>query len=210
MDILNQISENLQEGSYKEVADLCQQAIDQGVDPAEILNRGLMAGMDEVGRQFKENEIFVPQVLIAARAMNAGAAVLKPHLTEEAAAKKGKICMGTVKGDLHDVGKNLVIMMLEGKGFEVVDLGVDVGADKFVQTAIDEGCDIIGCSSLLTTTMPVMEEVVKLAETAGIRNRIKIMVGGAPVTPEFAESIHADAFTADAASAADMAVELLA
>ena len=147
---------------------------------------------------------------MSARAMKAGSEVLKPYLAGEDTTGKGKVVIGTVQGDLHDIGKNLVIMMFEGKGFEVIDLGVDVSPEKFIQTAIDENCDIIGLSALLTTTMPVMGEVVKAAEEAGIRDRVKIMVGGAPVTQEFADSIGADAYTEDAPSAAEKALELLA
>ena len=207
--ILEQISEELQEGNRDEVVTLVKQALDQGFSAGEILNEGLLKGMDVVGEQFRDNEIFVPQVLMSARAMSAGAESLKPHLTGKVAEKKGKICMGTVKGDLHDVGKNIVIMLFEGKGFDVVDLGVDVPAEKFVETAIKENCDIIGCSSLLTTTMPIMGEVVEAAEKAGIRGKVKIMVGGAPVTLDFAQSIRADAYTPDAASAADTALRLI-
>ena len=174
-----------------------------------VLTQGLLAGMDVVGAKFKANEIFVPQVLVSARAMKAGSEVLKPYLSEEGATGRGKIVMGTVQGDLHDIGKNLVIMMFEGKGFEVVDLGVDVAPEKFVQAAIDENADIIGMSALLTTTMPMMGEVVKAAEEAGIRDKVKIMVGGAPVTQEFADSIGADAYTEDAPSAAEKAVEFV-
>ena len=206
-EVLSQISEMLQKGKRKDVTRLCQQAIDEGLDANDILTKGLLAGMDVVGARFKANEIFVPQVLVSARAMKAGSEVLKPYLSEEGAAGKGKIVMGTVQGDLHDIGKNLVIMMFEGKGFEVVDLGVDVSPEKFVQTAIDENADIIGMSALLTTTMPMMAEVVKAAEEAGIRDRVKIMVGGAPVTDAFCQQIGADAYTSDAASAADKAVE---
>ena len=175
----------------------------------EILNNGLLAGMDIVGAKFKANEIFVPQVLVAARAMNAGAELLKPHLQDGEASNAGKICMGTVKGDLHDIGKNLVIMMFEGKGFEVIDLGVDVAPETFIQTAIDENCQIIACSALLTTTMPIMADVVKAAEEAGIRDKVKIMIGGAPVTQDFCDQIGADAFTQDATSAAEKALELV-
>lgn len=209
MGLLEDISEQLQKGKKKQVVALCEQALQEGISAGEILSKGLLAGMDIIGAKFKANEIFVPQVLVSARAMNAGAATLKPHLAEGDASKAGKICIGTVKGDLHDIGKNLVIMLFEGKGFEVIDLGVDVEPEKFVQTAIDEGCDIIGCSALLTTTMPVMEDVIKAAEEAGIRDKVKIMVGGAPVTEEFAKSIGADAYTEDATSAAEKALELL-
>jgi corrinoid protein of di/trimethylamine methyltransferase len=209
-EVLEQIATMLQKGKRKDVAKLCQQAIDEGIEANEVLTKGLLAGMDVVGAKFKANEIFVPQVLVSARAMKAGSEVLKPYLAGEDTTGKGKVVIGTVQGDLHDIGKNLVIMMFEGKGFEVIDLGVDVSPEKFIQTAIDENCDIIGLSALLTTTMPVMGEVVKAAEEAGIRDRVKIMVGGAPVTQEFADSIGADAYTEDAPSAAEKALELLA
>ena len=209
MSILNEISELLQAGKRKQVAELCTQAIEQGIPAAEILNDGLMPGMDVIGEKFKEGEVFVPQVLIAARAMKAGTEVLKPYLNDGESTAKGKLCIGTVKGDLHDVGKNLVAMMMEGKGFEVIDLGVDVPPEVFVQTARDEHCDIVCCSALLTTTMPVMADIVKAFEEAGIRQDVKIMVGGAPVTDEFAAKIGADAYTPDAASAADKAIELV-
>ena len=209
MAILDDISEQLQKGKKKKVVELCQQALDEGMGAGEILNNGLLAGMDIVGAKFKANEIFVPQVLVAARAMNAGADLLKPHLQAGEATNAGKICMGTVKGDLHDIGKNLVIMMFEGKGFEVIDLGVDVAPETFIQTAIDEDCQIIACSALLTTTMPIMADVVKAAEEAGIRDKVKIMIGGAPVTQDFCDQIGADAFTQDATSAAEKALELV-
>lgn len=209
MNILNDISINLQNGKKKDVLALCQQAIDEGLPAEQILNQGLLAGMDVIGVQFKNNEIFVPQVLVAARSMSAGAEFLKPYLADAAVEKKGKVCIGTVEGDLHDIGKNLVVMMFEGKGFEVIDLGVDVSPEKFVQTAVEQQCDIIGCSSLLTTTMPQMGNVIKAAEEAGVRDRVKIMIGGAPVTEEFAESIGADAYTPDATSAAEKALQLL-
>lgn len=209
MAILDDISEQLQKGKKKKVVELCQQALDEGMTAGEILNNGLLAGMDIVGAKFKANEIFVPQVLVAARAMNAGAELLKPHLQAGEATNAGKVCMGTVKGDLHDIGKNLVIMMFEGKGFEVIDLGVDVAPETFIQTAIDENCDIIACSALLTTTMPIMADVVKGAEEAGIRDKVKIMIGGAPVTQDFCDQIGADAFTQDATSAAEKALELV-
>lgn len=209
MAILDEISVKLQTGRRKDVAALCQQALDEGISAADILAGGLLAGMDVVGARFKANEIFVPQVLVAARAMNAGVEVLKPHLAEGGAAPKGKIVLGTVEGDLHDVGKNLVKLMFEGKGFEVIDLGVDVPAARFVDTAIAEGCSIIACSALLTTTMLRIADVVKTAEARGIRDKVKIMVGGAPVTQEFCDSIGADAYTDDATSAAEKALELV-
>ena len=209
MAILEDISAQLQAGKRKQVAELVGQAIEQGIPASEILNDGLMPGMDVIGEKFKNNEIFVPQVLIAARAMKAGTEVLKPYLNDGSVTSKGKLCIGTVKGDLHDVGKNLVAMMMEGKGFDVIDLGVDVSPETFVETAIKENCDIVCCSALLTTTMPVMKDIVKAFEDAGIRDQVKIMVGGAPVTDEYCAEIGADAYTPDAASAADKAIEFL-
>ena len=207
MSVLNEISENLQKGKAKIVKELVQQAIDDGISAQEILEQGLLSGMNVIGEKFKKNEVFVPEVLVAARAMNQGAALLKPFLSESGVESVGKVCIGTVKGDLHDIGKNLVKMMMEGKGLEVIDLGTDVAPETYVKTAIEQNCQIICCSALLTTTMPVMGEVVKEAEKAGIRDKVKIMVGGAPVTETFCEQIGADKYTTDAASAADAAVE---
>ena len=206
MSILSEISENLQRGKAKIVKELVQQAIDEGVPARDILEQGLLAGMDVVGDKFKKNEVFVPEVLVAARAMNMGTTLLKPLLAESGVEAAGKVCIGTVKGDLHDIGKNLVKMMMEGNGLEVVDLGTDVAPETYVQTAVEQGCQIICCSALLTTTMPVMGEVVKEAEKAGIRDKVKIMIGGAPVTEAFCLQIGADKYTTDAASAADAAV----
>ena len=206
MSVLNEISENLQKGKAKIVKELVQQAIDEGIPAQEILEQGLLSGMNVIGEKFKKNEVFVPEVLVAARAMNQGAALLKPFLSESGVESVGKVCIGTVKGDLHDIGKNLVKMMMEGKGLEVIDLGTDVAPETYVKTAIEQNCQIICCSALLTTTMPVMGEVVKEAEKAGIRDKVKIMVGGAPVTETFCEQIGADKYTTDAASAADAAV----
>ena len=208
MDILVEISENLQKGKAKVVKELVGQAVEQGIPAKEVLEKGLLAGMDVVGEKFKNNEVFVPEVLVAARAMNMGASVLKPLLADGEQTSAGKVCIGTVKGDLHDIGKNLVKMMMEGKGLEVVDLGTDVSPETYVETAVNQNCQIICCSALLTTTMPVMGEVVKAAEKAGIRDKVKIMIGGAPVTEAFCEQIGADKYTPDAASAADAAVEL--
>ena len=198
----------MQKGKAKIVKELVQQAIDEGVDPAQILNEGLLAGMNVIGEKFKNNEVYVPEVLVAARAMNMGTQILKPHLAAAGVVASGKVCIGTVQGDLHDIGKNLVKMMMEGKGLEVVDLGTDVAPETFVQTAIEQNCQVICCSALLTTTMGVMADVVKAVEAAGIRDKVKIMVGGAPVTDEFCKQIGADCYTSDAASAADAAVEL--
>ena len=208
MVILSDISENLQKGKAKIVKELVQQAIDEGSNPEQILNEGLLAGMNVIGEKFKNNEIYVPEVLVAARAMNMGVQVLKPHLAAQGVTATGKVCIGTVQGDLHDIGKNLVKMMMEGKGLEVVDLGTDVAPETFVKTAKEQGCQVICLSALLTTTMGVMEEVVKEAEKQGIRDKVKIMIGGAPVTDEYCRTIGADCYTLDAASAADAAVLL--
>ena len=207
MNILEEISANLQKGKAKAVKELVQQAIEEKIPAKQILEEGLLSGMDVIGEKFKNNEVFVPEVLVAARAMNMGAALLKPLLADGENTSVGKVCLGTVKGDLHDIGKNLVKMMMEGKGLEVIDLGTDVAPETYVKTAIEQHCQIICCSALLTTTMPVMGEVVKEAEKAGIRDKVKIMVGGAPVTEAFCEQIGADKYTSDAASAADAAVE---
>ncbi|MBO5219522.1 MAG: corrinoid protein [Clostridia bacterium] len=210
MAILTEICENLQKGKAKIVKSLTEQALSEGIAAEVILNDGLLAGMNVIGEKFKNNEVYVPEVLVAARAMNMGVEVLKPHLAAEGVQAKGKVCIGTVQGDLHDIGTNLVRMMMEGKGLEVVDLGTDVSPETFVETAINEGCQIICCSALLTTTMDAMERVVKLAEEKGIRDKVKIMIGGAPVTEAYREKIGADVYTSDAASAADAAVKLCA
>lgn len=209
MSILVEISENLQRGKAKVVKELVQQAIDQGIPARQILEEGLLSGMNVVGEKFKANEVFVPEVLVAARAMNMGTTLLKPLLAESGVKATGKVCIGTVKGDLHDIGKNLVKMMMEGKGLEVVDLGVDVPPERYIEAVKNEGCQIICCSALLTTTMGVMGEVVKAAQEAGLRDKVKIMVGGAPVTDNFCQQIGADKYTPDAATAADVAVQLL-
>ena len=207
MSILVEIAENLQKGRAKVVKELVQQALDEGFPSEQILSEGLLAGMSVVSEKFKNNEIYVPEVLVAARAMNMGAQILKPVLAEAGVKAAGKACIGTVKGDLHDIGKNLVKMMLEGKGLEVIDLGTDVPAETFVQVAMEENCQIICCSALLTTTMGEMANVVKAVEAAGIRDKVKIMIGGAPINQEFCDMIGADCYTVDAASAAEKAVE---
>jgi corrinoid protein of di/trimethylamine methyltransferase len=206
MSILNEISANLQKGKSKIVKSLVQQALDEGCKPVDILNEGLLHGMNIVGEQFKRNEVYVPEVLVAARAMNMGMEILKPYLAEEGVQATGRVCIGTVQGDLHDIGKNLVKMMMEGKGLEVIDLGTDVAPETFVQAAKEQNCQVICCSALLTTTMGVMEEIVKAADAAGIRDQVKILVGGAPVTEDYRAKIGADGYAIDAASAADMAV----
>ena len=208
VSILQEICETLQKGRAKQVKELVQKALDEGVAAQEILTDALLPAMNVIGEKFKNNEIFVPEVLMAARAMNMGTEVIKPHLAESGVQAAGKVCIGTVQGDLHDIGKNLVRMMMEGKGLEVIDLGTDVPAEKFVSCAVENDCQVICCSALLTTTMDVMAEVVRAAEAAGIRDRVKIMVGGAPITEEFCRSIGADCYAADAAGAADAAVAL--
>lgn len=206
MAILEDISSFLQQGRSPKVKELVQQALDEKIAAQDILEKGLLDGMNIVGEKFKNNEVFVPEVLVAARAMNAGVAILKPYLVEAGVESKGTAVIGTVKGDLHDIGKNLVKMMLEGKGINVVDLGVDVSAEQFVQAAIDNNADIICCSALLTTTMNEMKNVVTLAVEKGVREKVKIMVGGAPITQGFCDAIGADCYTADAASCADAAL----
>ena len=209
MSILVEISEKLQKGKMKDIKELVPKALEEGIDPKAILEEGLLSGMSIIGEKFKVNEVYVPEVLIAARAMKAGVEILKPYLISADVKPAGKICIGTVKGDLHDIGKNLVKMMMEGKGIEVVDLGVDVTPEQFVDAVKNEGCKIICCSALLTTTMGVMKDVVDLCVAEGIRDDVKIMIGGAPITDAYCQSIGADAYTSDAASAADAALEFL-
>jgi len=207
-DILQQMASSLYNGEEGEVAALVQQALDDGMAPGDILSGGLIAGMDEVGKDFKAGELFVPEVLIAARAMHAGMHILRPLLSESDAMGAGKYVIGTVKGDLHDIGKNLVKMMLEGAGFETIDLGTDAGPADFVNAVREHQPNLLGMSALLTTTMVNMKATIEALEEAGLRDSVKIMVGGAPVTKAFAEEIGADAYAPDAASAVDVAREL--
>ncbi len=209
-DILQKIASNLYSGEDQVVAELVQKALDQGLPPGEILKGGLIAGMDEVGRDFKAGDLFVPEVLIAARAMHAGMAVLRPLLAESDTASVGKFVIGTVKGDLHDIGKNLVKMMLEGAGFETIDLGTDVEPQAFVKAVRQHQPRLVGMSALLTTTMVQMKSTVEALEEAGLRESVKVMIGGAPVTDAFAREIGADAYAPDAASAVDVARNLAA
>lgn len=209
MTIVEEISEYLQKGRGKNVKTLVQQALDEGIDPKEILNDGLLAGMMVVGGKFKREEVFVPDVLVAARAMNMGITVLEPKLIEAGNEPVGKAVIGTVKGDLHDIGKNLVTMMMKGAGFEIYDLGVDVEASAFIDKAEEVGADIICMSALLTTTMPNMKEVIDLMKERGVRDKYTVMIGGAPVTDDFAKEIGADYYTADATSAAEVAKEVV-
>lgn len=208
MSILIEIQEQLQKGKAKLVTAKVEEALADGIAPQELMQT-LLDAMGIIGERFKRDEVFVPDVMIAARAMNRGLAALKPHLLDAGVEPIGRACIGTVKGDLHDIGKNLVKMMLEARGFEVIDLGVDVAPETFIRTAVEQNCVIIGCSALLTTTMCAMEDVVRLADEAGIRDRVKIMVGGAPVDQRFCDKIGADAYTRDAATAADVAAALL-
>ena len=209
-DILQQMATNLYNGEDEVVAELVQKALDQGIEPGEILQGGLIAGMDEVGVDFKAGDLFVPEVLIAARAMHAGMAILRPLLAESDTLSAGKYIIGTAKGDLHDIGKNLVKMMLEGAGFETVDLGTDVGPADFVAAVQEHRPQLVGMSALLTTTMVKMKATIEALEEAGLRDSVKIMIGGAPVTAAFAKEIGADAYAPDAATAVDVARELTA
>lgn len=206
MEILNDISTLLQQGRAPKVKEKVQEALDQGISAKDILEEGLLSGMSVIGEKFKNNEVYVPEVLIAARAMNAGVALLKPYLVDAGVEAKGTVVIGTVKGDLHDIGKNLVKMMMEGKGLNVVDLGVDVSAEQFVSAAKENNADIIACSALLTTTMTEMKNVVDAVKAESLD--VKVMVGGAPVTQNFCDSIGANSYTADAASAADAVLAL--
>jgi 5-methyltetrahydrofolate--homocysteine methyltransferase len=203
MSLLDEIAESLQRGEDERVGALVRQALDEHQAPLEVLNRGLIAGMDVVGEQFRKREIFLPDVLLAARAMYAGLDLLKPLLAREGVPSAGRVVLGSVHGDLHDIGKNLVGIMLKGAGFEVIDLGNDVPAERFVDTAVERGASVIGLSALLTTTMPVMKDVVELVRARGLASRIKVIVGGAPVSEAWAREIGADAQGYDAANAVE-------
>jgi 5-methyltetrahydrofolate--homocysteine methyltransferase len=207
-EILNSIFEGVLEGNRNAVSEGVQQAIDDGVAVEDILNQGLITAMTEVGRRFEEGEYFVPEMLIAARAMGAGMEIIKPLLVGAGVEPIGKVAIGTVKGDLHDIGKNLIGMMMEGAGFEIIDLGVDVTPEQFVEAA-QNGADIVALSALLTTTMPNMEATIKAVKAAGLGDSVKVMVGGAPVTQAYADQIGADGYAADASSAARKATEIL-
>jgi 5-methyltetrahydrofolate--homocysteine methyltransferase len=206
---LNDISKFLQSGRIKKLIEALETALKDGMKANDILQNGLMAGMDIVATKFKNNEVYVPEVLLAAKAMNEGTALLKPYLADEGAEKGGKALIGTVKGDLHDIGKNLVRMMFEGKGFEVVDLGVDVSPEEFLEAQKKEQADIIALSALLTTTMVEMKTTIDAFVNAGIRHEVVFMVGGAPISDSFRESVGADIYTEDAASAAEAAKEVV-
>ena len=203
MDLLNEISEALQKGDDAKVGELTQKAIDEGMEPKDILDNGLIAGMDVIGRRFRNHEIFLPEVLLSARAMYAGMDLLRPLFLQDEVPSSGKVVLGTVQGDLHDIGKNLVGIMLRGAGFEIVDLGKDVPPEVFVDTAEREEADIIGMSTLLTTTAPAMTRVIEILKERGLEGRIKTIVGGAPVSQDLADEIGADAYGYDAANAVE-------
>jgi len=210
MSKLEEISTLLQEGDAQAVIDAVKVAIDEGIDPQIILSDGLMAGMDIIGEKFKKDELYIPEVLISARAMNRGVEVLKPLLVDAATEVKGTVILGTIEGDTHDIGKNMVNMFMEGKGLEVLDLGTDVPVTTFIDTAREKGATIIACSALLTTTMERMKELVEAVNASDIREKVKIMIGGAPVTERFCDKIGADCYRPDAASAAEAAVDICA
>ncbi|MEI7884603.1 MAG: corrinoid protein [Clostridia bacterium] len=206
MSILEDLSLSLQDGDAAEVVVLVKAALAEGLAPKTILEEGMLSGMNIIGVLFKNNEVFVPEVLIAARAMNAGIEILKPHLIAAGVEDKGTVVLGTVKGDLHDIGKNLVKMMMEGKGLKVIDLGVDVNSETFIDAAITHNAKIIACSALLTTTMNEMKNVMALVIEKGLQDKVKVMIGGAPISQSFCDQIGASSYTPDAASAADQAL----
>lgn len=208
MSILDEISSWLQQGRAPKVKACVQQALDEGIPANDILEQGLLGGMNVIGQKFKNNEVFVPEVLIAARAMSKGVEILRPYLVADGVEEKGTVILGTVKGDLHDIGKNLVRMMMEGKGLKVIDLGVDVPAEKFVEAARENNAKIIACSALLTTTMGEIRSVVEAVNASELKGTVQVMIGGAPVTQAYCEQIGADCYTPDAASAADAALAI--
>jgi 5-methyltetrahydrofolate--homocysteine methyltransferase len=209
VEILTRIREALFKGNKADVAKYTQEALDQGLEIRRILDEGLISSMEIIGKKFKNNEIFIPEVLIAAKSMHAGVAVLEPYFVKHGIKPVGKVVIGTVKGDLHDIGKNIVSMMLKGSCFDIQDLGIDVPVEKFVDSVRSGNVDIIAMSSLLTTSMGAMKDTIKSLKESGLRDKVKIMVGGAPVTQEFADSIGADAYARDAATAVDKAKNLL-
>lgn len=209
MSALDELATAVETGKAKLVKELVPKAVEEGFSAQEILNDGLLKGMNVVGDRFTRNEAFVPEVLVSARAMNKGTELIKPMLAEEGNEPLGKACLGTVQGDLHDIGKNIVKLLVESKNIEVIDLGVDVPPEKFVETVINEKCDLVLCSALLTTTMPMMGKVVEALKEAGVRDQVKVFIGGAPITQAFCDEIGADYYTEDAASCANKAVEVL-
>lgn len=206
--ILDDISQALQDGEPELVVELVQKALDEGKTASDILENGLLAGMNIIGVKFKNDEVYMPEVLVCAMAMNEGSALLKPYLATEGSKGKGTVVLGTVKGDLHDIGKNIVRMMMEGFGLTVIDLGIDVADEKFVEAVKEHKPQVLALSALLTTTMAAQKDVIEEIKAAGLRDSVKIMVGGAPITQEYADEIGADAYTPDAGSAAEVAVKL--
>jgi len=209
MKILEEVADEVQKGNSASVEELTKKALSQDISAEEILNNGLVGGMNIVSEKFKNNEIFIPEVLISAKSMNSGLEIIKPILAEEKVKTKGKVVIGTVKGDLHDIGKNIVAMLLQGAGFDVVDLGADVSKEKFLEFVKNERADILGMSALLTTTMIYMKETIETLKNAGLRENVKVIIGGAPVTESYAAQIDADGYAPDAASAVDLTKKLL-
>jgi len=209
MDILDEIALEVVKGDSGSVEGLTERALSQGISAAKILNKGLVKGMGIISEKFKNNEIFIPEVLISAKSMKSGMEILKPFLAKAEIKFQGKVIIGTVKGDLHDIGKNIVAMLLQGAGFEVVDLGADVSKEKFLEFAQRENPDILGMSALLTTTMVYMREIIDTVRSAGLKKNVKFIIGGAPVTQSFAEAIKADGYAPDAASAVDLSKRIL-
>jgi len=209
MAIFEQIADEVIKGQADSVKELVNQALSENISAEDVLNNGLVAGMNVVSEKFKNNEFFIPEVLVSARAMTAGLDILNPLLAEANVKSKGKVVIGTVKGDLHDIGKNIVGMMLQGAGYEIVDLGADVPKEKFIEYTQKEGANMVGMSALLTTTMIYMKEIIQGLKDAGLRDNVKVIIGGAPVTQAYADQIEADGYAPDAASAIDLAKDLL-
>jgi len=209
MTDLSKMRDALLSGDANTVVSLTNAALAEGVSPSELVNKHMVPALDEAGSKFEANEIFVPELLLIARAMKAGLQIIRPLLAQSGAEPVGRVAIGTVKGDLHDIGKNLVCMMLEGAGFEIVDLGVDVPPEKFVDAVVNQGVDIVAMSALLTTTMPNMKSTLEAIKAAGVRDKVKIMVGGAPVTDAYAKEIGADGYSADASRAVTLAKSLV-
>lgn len=205
MEILNKLAASIEAGNSAETKNLTQQALGKDITPGDILNNGLISGMNSIGIKFRNNEVFIPEVLVAARAMKAALEILRPLLVQSGVNSKGKVVLGTVKGDLHDIGKNIVGIMLEGAGFEVIDLGTDTPTEKFIEAVKTHKPGVVGLSALLTTTMPSMKAVVEKLKEENLRDRVKVIIGGAPVTQPFADEIGADGYSADATGAVDLA-----
>jgi len=209
MATLADLSQALQQGNTPKTKELVQKALDEKVSVKDVLEQGLIAGMGVIGRKFKNNEVYVPEVLIAARAMNAGMEVLEPLLADSGVKPVASVCLGTVKGDLHDIGKNLLAMMLRGGGFKIVDAGIDVPAEKFISLLKEQDCQILALSALLTTTMPEMANIINAVKEAGLDGKVKVIIGGAPITQNYADEIGANGYAPDAGSAVDVCKELV-